>query len=222
MGQHRRNPGRKRLTVSVAVPTIPGREALYRRAVASVHAQTRQPDRILVDRDEGRSGAAAARNRLLARVDTDLVAWLDDDDHLLPRHIDVLARTFEADPGVDLVYPVPVMEHGFDPTATTYQGMWPYSPWGLRWCPEFEEHIRVRGSFIPITHMVRAETARRAGGFPEGEVLPDGRYRGEDEGYLLNLLDAGARFHHVNCKTWIWFVNPSSTAGKPRVTELTS
>jgi hypothetical protein len=61
---------------------------------------------------------------------------------------------------------------------------------------------------------VRTETVRKAGGFPEGRTLPSGRYQGEDERYLINLLDAGATFEHLDQKTWFWFVNKRSTAGK--------
>jgi glycosyltransferase involved in cell wall biosynthesis len=222
MGQHKRRAPRQRLTVSVCIPTIPGREESFRRAVASVHAQTRKPEQILVGRDTQRLGAAVTRNRLLERVETDLVAWLDDDDWVRPVHIAALARAFEEDPTIDLAYPVPVLEPQGrrDTVAVTYQGQWPYSPWGLRWCPEFEQHIRTLGSFIPITHMVRTSVARAAGGFPDGETLPDGRYRGEDEAYLIALLDQGARFHHVDRRTWHWYDNPRRTEGRPAVMVL--
>lgn len=204
-----------RLTVTVAIPTIPGRAGSLARAVASVKAQQRQPDALLIELDRQRTGAAETRNRLLARVGTDLVAWLDDDDFLDPSHLKVCVRQFETCPGVDLVYPTPMMMGGLDPTATTYQGRFPVSPWRLRWSAESEWHIRTRGSFVPMTHVVRTESARKAGGFPAGTVLPDGRYRGEDEAYLIALLDAGAQFVHVDRKTWFWVVNPDSTAGKP-------
>lgn len=218
MGQHKTKPRRKPLTVSVCIPTIPGREHLLRRAIASVHAQTRQPDRILVQRDEHRLGAADARNRLLERVDTDLISWLDDDDFLKPHHLRACMRVLEDSPAVDLVYPRPVMLKGDDPTAVTHQGVFPVSPWGLRWCPEFEDHIRELGSFIPMTHLVRTAAAKAAGGFPEGRTVHGGRipvrFQGEDERYLLAMLDNGAQFEHLDAKTWVWFKNPQSTAGR--------
>jgi hypothetical protein len=216
MGAHKRGAPRTRLTAAVAIATIPGREAELRRAITSVHAQTRQPEQLLVERDEGRTGAAATRNRLLERVTADVVFWVDDDDFLRETHVSALMRQLEQQPGVDLVYPEPVLlpVGRRDTTAVTYQGMWPYSPWGLRFCPEFAEHIRTRGSFIPITHAVRTEAVRKVGGFPEGSVLPDGRYRGEDEAYLIALLDSGAQFHHLAQRTWYWVENPRSTAGK--------
>jgi hypothetical protein len=113
----------------------------------------------------------------------------------------------------DLVYPRPKMVNGRDPVAVTHQGVFPTSPWGLRFTPEFAAHIRHVGSFIPITHLVRTETVRAAGGFPESRRMPDGRLQGEDEQYLINMLDKGAVFEHLDQKTWYWFVNKKSTAG---------
>jgi glycosyltransferase involved in cell wall biosynthesis len=203
-----------RLSVSVCIPTIPGREGLLMdRALASVDAQRRRPDRILVEKDLERTGAAATRNRLLERVTTDVIAWLDDDDELLPNHLMACMRILERDSSVDLVYPRPRMVGGTDPTAVTYQGTWRL-PWGIRFGPEQEAHLREHGSFIPMTHLVRTATVRQAGGFPYGRTLPTGRYQGEDERYLIALLDAGARFEHLDAKTWRWHVHRDNTAGR--------
>lgn len=220
----RNRTARPRPQVTVCIPTVEGRERELERAVRSAQDQTWSAARILIQRDLDREGAAAARNQLIARTDTEWIAWLDDDDWLMPGHLAALGRAVQADPSLDLVYPTPQMEPrkrigGFEqvpvcPAATTYQGVFPREPWGLRWCQEFESHIRRRGSFIPITHLVRTEKAVEAGGFPPGRALPDGRYQGEDERYLIALLDRGAVFHHVPRTTWHWYANPRSTAGK--------
>lgn len=221
-----------RLTVAVAIPTIPGRERELQRAVASVHAQTRRPDQILVERDSERTGAAQARNRLLARVTTDVIAWLDDDDEFLPHHLRTCMRVMERqrgkfEPAPDLVYPVPKMIGGPDPTAVTYQGHI-VLPWGIRFGAEQAAHLRRAGSFIPMTHLVRTDNVREIGGFREGYAVPDSRYpggqryRGEDEDYLIRLLDgnadaAPAVFEHIDRRTWIWHSHPrTSTAGRGR------
>jgi len=208
---------KKRLTVAVVIPTIPGREKFLNRALESVKGQDWFPDQVVVERDDERTGAWAARNRALEKVRTDAVAWLDDDDWLKPEHLKVCMRELAGPMGYDLVYPRPVMVGGTDPTATTYQGRFPVSPWGLRWCQEFEHHIRTRGSFVPMTHVVMTEAVREIGGFQSGYMVnTDGRnrYRGEDEDYLLRLLDAGYTFGHVDRKTWFWQVHSEHTAGR--------
>jgi glycosyltransferase involved in cell wall biosynthesis len=200
--------------VAAVIPTIPGREALLQRALDSVHGQTRKVDQVVVERDTMRTGAAQSRNRAMQRVTADVIAWLDDDDEWLSVHIAACMRVLERDDAVDLVYPAPRMVNGRDPTAVTYQGQLRL-PWGIRFGPEQEAHLRRQGSFIPMTHLVRTELVRRVNGFPEGFVLPDGRYRGEDEAYLIELLDAGGRFEHLPRKTWRWHAHPrTSTAGR--------
>jgi glycosyltransferase involved in cell wall biosynthesis len=211
-----------RLTVAVVIPTIPGREAMLERARASALHQERKPDQVIVERDSERTGAWAARNRALARVQADVIAWLDDDDHLNPSHLKVCMRVLEQSPfHPDLVYPTPAFIGMRDPTAVTHQGVFPTRPWGLRFTQEHAEHIRQVGSFIPMTHLVRTEAVRAIGGFKPGYMVRD-RYRGEDEDYLMRLLDAaesqGRRvqdtFEHVDRKTWYWARNDKSTAGK--------
>lgn len=210
------------LTVAVVIPTIPGREQLLDRARLSALTQARKPDQLVVERDSERTGAHEARNRGLARVWTDCVAWLDDDDTMKPNHLKVVMRVMENSPfRPDLVYPRPIMVGGTDPTALTHQGVFPVSPWGLRFTPEHAAHIRRVGSFIPMTHVVRSDLVRSVGGFRPGYTVSGGRYRGEDEDYLIRLLDEGeARrpgetiFEHVDAKTWYWHVHGANTAGR--------
>lgn len=217
MGEAKRRQGqpRTRLTVAVVIPSIPGREGLLERALISVRSQSRPADQVIVERDSLRTGAAQARNRALARVrpEIDVIAWLDDDDEFKRQHLKACMRVLSLRPEVGLVYPTPVMVGGKDPTATSVQRQWRL-PWGVRFGPEQEEHLRTFGSFIPMTHLVRTDLVRKIGGFHEGYTLPDGRYRGEDEDYLIRLLDAGTIFEHLNEPTWLWHVNPRSTAGK--------
>ena len=207
-----------RLTVAVVIPTIPGREAMLERALASVRAQRRRPDQVVVERDSLRTGADQARNRALQRVTTDVVAWIDDDDLIKPNHLMACMRVMEQSrEQPDLVYPAPVVRGGTDPTAVSVQGQW-VSPWGVRFGAEQEAHLRRFGSFIPMTHLVRTERVRAIGGFRPGrEVMTEGvgrRYRGEDEDYLVRLLDNGATFEHLDARTWIWNVHGAHTAGK--------
>jgi glycosyltransferase involved in cell wall biosynthesis len=211
----------KHLTVAVVIPTIPGREDWLDRALESVKNQRRKPDQLIIETDAGRTGAWATRNRALLKVRTDVVAWLDDDDWLRPNHLLHLMRAMKDSPNhPDLVYPTPVMEPrtARDPTAVTVQGRW-VTPWGVRFGPEQAAHIRRHGSFIPMTHAVRTEVVREIEGFRAGYYVDAStggrRYRGEDEDYLIRLLDHGAVFEHLPVKTWHWNNHPAtSTAGR--------
>lgn len=202
-----------RESIAVVIATIPGREQLLDRALASVERQFRQPDQVVVELDQERTGAAATRNRALAKVECDLVAWLDDDDEFRRNHLSACSFVLEREPDVDLVYPRPVMVGGTDPTAVTVGGQW-VRPWGVEFKKEQEMHLRTKGSFIPITFLARMDKVRATGGFPEGRTLPDGRYQGEDERFLIALLDVGARFQHLDVPTWVWHVHQDHTAGR--------
>lgn len=199
-----------RPTVAVVIPTIPGREDMLRRAVNSVYDQSHGPDDLIIQLDEAGEGAAVTRNRALETVETDLVAWLDDDDELLPNHLERLTRVLERFPHIDLVYPIPEIPVGRDPTAVAVDGIW-QKPWGVPFGPEQEEHLRTAGSFIPITHVVRTSKVREIGGFP----MPGDVRWIEDWGYLVKLLDAGARFHHLPVTTWRWHIHDQHTGGDP-------
>lgn len=203
------------LTVTVVIPTIAGRDHLRGLALRSVERQTRPADEIIVSHDTERTGAARTRNCALMEVTTDLVAWLDDDDELLPRHLEVLVGAFENDSEIDLAYPIPHMGGGAqDPTAVPVNGRL-IRPWGIPFGPEQENHLKTSANFIPVTHVVRADLARKVGGFPIPNVDPDWPDEAnEDWGMLLRLLKAGAKFVHVPEKTWIWNVHSGQTRGK--------
>jgi GT2 family glycosyltransferase len=200
--------------VTVVIATIPPRGKLLRRALASVAAQFELPAAIIVEYDHERAGAAAVRNRALAKVTTEWVAWLDDDDQLLPNHLAALMTAARAQPAADLLYPIPKLVGGRDPTAVSVNGRWQL-PWGVPFGPEQREHLLTRGSFIPITHVVRTELVRKAGGFPPTRVLGSGRVQGEDEQYLIALLENWATFVHVEQITWLWNVHADNTGGLP-------
>lgn len=197
-------------TVAVVIPTIPGREKRLQSAVESVMNQTRPPDQIVVQKDADGRGAATTRNRGLEKVVCDYVAWLDDDDLLLPNHIDRLAKVLDRFPQFGLVYPIPRVEGGRDPTATSLDGSW-VLPWHVPFGAEQEQHLRVHGSFIPITHMVRTRDVNAIGGFPQPGTV---RWI-EDWGYLVNLLDAGVKFYHLPVVTWRWQIHDAHTGGFP-------
>jgi glycosyltransferase involved in cell wall biosynthesis len=212
-------------SVAVIIPTIPGREALLNAACRSVVNQTewvthhpRRPPWYWVEVDGARSGAAATRNRALQGVNTEWVAFLDDDDILYPQHLEVCLDAAESS-GADLVYPYPDFGSHRDPLATLQNGR-VVLPFGVPFGPEQEWWLRNKGGFIPVTHLVRRELVLQVGGFPEqgSFPVPAGNNSGqcEDYGLLIRLLDAGARFFHTPHRTWRYRLHADNTGGRPQ------
>jgi glycosyltransferase involved in cell wall biosynthesis len=180
------------------VPSIPPRVADGKldRALRSVLAQTRTVDAISVTVDHHRRGAAATRTRALSGVGTEWSAFLDDDDEWGPDHIGLLldhaART-----GADVVYPW-FNTNGFDP--------WPH-----REGQEFDEALLRTTNYIPVTVLVRTDLLWEAGGF-RTKGPPDNPC--DDWGTWEKLLSVGARFSHLNQRTWSWHWHKGNTNGR--------
>jgi hypothetical protein len=206
--------------VTVCIATIPGREDLLARALESVQAQTVTPQRVLVVRDVERRGAWWTRNQLLRQTRTAWVAWLDDDDELLPHHLQVLIDGAN-ESGADLIYSYPQFSPPgtFDPLATVDDtGRVVPSPIGIAFGARQEQWLRERGNFIPVTTLTRTALLKQVGGFPEPGSMSaqPGNNSGQAEDFLalLNLLDAGARFHHVPVVSWTCHVSAAQTGGR--------
>lgn len=167
------------------------------RALASVCAQTLQPDTVVVVNDTAREGAAVVKTRALGMVQTEWTAVLDSDDQFLASHLDKLHRAQVAS-GADVVYSWPVMdcaEGATDPCPELFGR--PFDPAELR-----------RRPFVHTTVLVRTELARQAGGFQRRPGEP-----WDDYGLWLAMLDAGARFHHHPERTWVWTMQHQNTSG---------
>src|SRR5882762_2523779 len=180
--------------ITVCIATIPPRAKLLRRALSTVTSQTLQPSAIVVEYDHNHTGAAATKNRALAKVTTSHTAWLDDDDQFLPQHLETLAAV-----NADVVYSIPqVPAYGGQPDPLGRYGM-PFDADELR-----------RRSYIPTTSLFNTGALRYAGGFQ----VPDGSIY-DDWGCYLALLNAGASFVHVPQQTWIWNIEPGlNTSGQ--------
>lgn len=201
--------------VTVVIPTIEGRSELLARALASVHRQATPPGDFVVQYDRERHGAHWARNEALERVKTEWVAWLDDDDELLPNHIRVLVRGANKS-RADMVFSYAEFVGGRDPLAVVRAGGISAEPIGIPWNRESEYSLREYGNFIPITYMVKTDAVRAVGGFPAPYTFDAKNSRDcEDYGLLLKLLDAGYKFHHVcGVRTWVYNFHDSNTGGR--------
>lgn len=182
------------MNITVVVPTIAPRIHLLERAIVSVASQTLRPAVVRVVEDRRREGAAATRNRALADVRTDWVAFLDDDDVLYPNHLKLCARMATLQQ-LDVVYP------GYDCDDD------PVNCFGI----PFDASLLKQRNFIPVTVLARTELVRAAGGFQEH---PDEHGNPcEDWGLWLAMLERGAKFGHLPIRTWRW--NLGGTKGRP-------
>lgn len=184
--------------VIAAIPPRAGPDGLPVHAFRSAKEQHLLPDAIVVRLDHEREGAAANRNRALEAVDTEWVAFLDDDDELYPNHLRLCARAARLS-GADVVYP------GYD----TLGGEDPVGCFGI----PFDAELLKRRNFIPVTTLCRTDAVRAAGGF---QAHPDEHGDPcEDWGLWLAMQRSGASFYHLPQKTWRWNLSPGSTRGRP-------
>jgi len=192
--------------ITVVIATIPPRAHLLARALASVAAQTLQPQAIVVEYDHGRTGAPHTKNRAIRRAVTEWVAPLDDDDLMLPDHLEQLwvaqRRTQGLDDGMgaadgaDVVYSVPHIPQA--PSFRDSQGRY-----GL----PFDAEEMMRRSYVQTTSLLRACRVLEAGGFQVPDVVydeNDGRRWYDDWGMYKQILARGGKFFHLNASTFIW------------------
>jgi hypothetical protein len=195
--------------VVIVIPTIPGREALLKRAVKSIREDILVAG--AVETDTRGEGPAAARNRavlntLSAGATPEWIAFLDDDDEFHPGHVTRLVEHAEAT-GADVVYPWfdlnvgGVLDNGRDPLGA--EGL-PFDPERLQ-----------SANYIPVTALVRTDLFVRAGGFPQplSEEWPHPDC--EDWGLWRRLLSLGAKFEHLPERTWTWHWHSKNTSGRP-------
>lgn len=198
---------RQVVDVTVVIPAIPTRQRLLQRALTSVYAQTVQPAMINVHQDENRLGAPANRDMAVGNADTEWLAFLDDDDELLPDHLRLLLAAAEKT-DADLVYPWFNVIGGTDPFP-----QWEGVPWNNRTPHQ-----------VPITFLVKTEAYREVGGFSyewdpsqghDPGVDADGNRAGEDYRFILRLAAAGRKIVHLPKRTWNWYHHSSNTMGLP-------
>ena len=192
--------------VTIITATIPTRADLLARAVASVKAQTVQPAAHLIMEDTEKIGGAAVLDKLLKKVRTKYVAVLDDDDELLPRHIEAIYTSItESD--ADLVYPwFRYQTSGNAGHLERY--------FGVAWSNDDVHQV-------PITWIAKTLTIKRAGGFSEGYItesmdLDSGGNRIGYDFILIQRLVAHDRIikHHPEI-TWVYHDDRQSTLGMP-------
>jgi Glycosyl transferase family 2 len=188
------------MDVTFVIPSIPPREALLKRAIKSIVDQSYSADHIgiIVEVDHDHAGAGPTRQRALEQVQTEWVAFLDDDDQLFHHHVQTL---------VDLV-----TQREADVGIPWFEVMGGHDPFPMHQGREFD--IRDPHAF-PITTLVRLGAIQAAGAHfltpPRSEQCAN-----EDWEFWLMLGRSGAKFASTPEVTWRWHVHGANTSGVPR------
>jgi GT2 family glycosyltransferase len=195
--------------ISVVIPSIPPRAKLLRRAFHSVTLQSLPAAAVIVELDHNHTGAAATRHRALSKVDTEWVAFLDDDDVLDPNHLETL-RVCAEEYGADYVWSQFRLRY---PNGTFANGP---TPLGEGTFSQWDDNSPAQTT---ITTLVRTEIAQKVGGFDafhdERAKEIDGQRFGEDFDFTLRCREAGAVFRHAPVVTWSWYHHGYGTKDKP-------
>jgi glycosyltransferase involved in cell wall biosynthesis len=168
------------VNISVITPSLPTRPDMLAKCIASVKAQTLKPIEHLIGIDYARVGPSEMRNRLLASAVGDWVAVLDDDDLLLPIHLQKLN-----DVAGDIIY-------GYCEVTGRSE-----------WNPNrgFNADDLKQGNYIPVTALIRTSLLRDLEGWRSKEASYSGL---EDWDLYRRALDLGATFTCVPEITWIY------------------
>jgi glycosyltransferase involved in cell wall biosynthesis len=190
------------MTIGVAIPSIPPRRDMLLRAVGSVLAQSLPVDQISIVLDTAKRGASFTRNDAWQALDTDYVAFLDDDDEWYPHHLATCLQAIEAT-GADMVYPWFDVAGGTDPFPENFGR--PFDP--------------TDPCQTTITCLWRRRALRDVGGFIDvpADDDPDqsGHRRGEDMRAVERLVALGGKVVHVPERTWAWHHHLANTSGLP-------
>lgn len=185
------------IPVTVVVPTHPAREAngMLGRALASINAQTRAPQEVIVQYDNHKWGAARTRQLGLQRVETEWVTFLDSDDEMLPGHLESM-YDYALETESDLVYPWYTVVGSRDPMPRHF---------GKPWDPK-------NPRLTTIVTLCRTEIAQQVGFIQESSRETES---GEDWYFIRGINNLGAKIVHLPKRTWLWHHHGKNSSGLP-------
>lgn len=203
--------------VTVCIPSIPPRNGMLRRAVASVLAQD-MPVNISVYVDREKRGAAYARDMAMAGAQTRWVAFLDDDDILDASHVRKLLSTAVAH---EAGYVWSRFRLGQPSQFGENNPLCKDGPAPLG-AGTFQQWNDAQPAQTTVTTLVRRDIAILAGGFSgkldqQSPGSIGGQRAGEDWLFTLacrELLGREGMRHHPEV-TWTWMHHNSNTSGRP-------
>lgn len=187
--------------ITIVIPSIPPRKELLSRALSSVFLQTHSVDAISISFDKNHQGSWHTRNSAISMVETEWLGFLDDDDELLPHHVEFLLNKQE-ETGADMLWGWFNVIGGTDPFPT-YRGR--------------QYNIEVP-HIVPITYIVRTSLIKEAihtmGGF-QPDTSKVGAWDIQDMPLINQLVKLGAKTHADNEITWKWHHHKDNTSGLP-------
>lgn len=163
------------MSLTLVTATLPERAGFLSEMLASVCDQTVQPAVHVIVRDDGR-GFVETVNRAVGMIDTDFFCLVDDDDLLLPQHVEVLSANLLA----DVVWTWVSVE-------------------GRDWNPNqgYVPGLLQEKNYIPSNMAMRTSLWHDLGGYRSGLHHPDWDM-------LKRCEQAGATFHNVPEVTWVY------------------
>jgi glycosyltransferase involved in cell wall biosynthesis len=186
--------------VTVVIPSLATRGGYLQECVDSVLGQTLTPEALIVEVDHERNGAWVTRNKAMMKVTSEWTAFIDDDDKMLPHHLEFLRRCADEDE-LDLCWGWFEVIGGTDPFPKHR---------GRQYNPE-KPHI------FPIPVLVRTSFLHSA--YEEmGGFQPDssGSWLGQDHPLWKHVISTqGARHKAYSETTWVWRHHSSNTSGLP-------
>ena len=192
--------------VTICTAHIPTRSKYLARAVESVYKQNLKPKSHFISVDYNKFGSPCNLDKLIHGVTTKYVAILDDDDELLPNHVEVLYKMLE-ETNADLCYP------WFYFSSVKHAGhleQWAFKEWNNE---KFHN--------IPITWMAKTEVIKAvgcfSGGFDVHSFITDsqGHRKGQDHNIARKIVDGGYIIKHCPVVTWIYHDQHPRTHGMP-------
>jgi glycosyl transferase family 2 len=177
------------MQITVVMPSIPTRRMVRDEALRSIRMQELQPADVIVQMDETHAGAALTRHAGLMAVKTPWVAFLDDDDMMMPHHLKDLLRhaeETECDYAYSWFHTIPL---GCDPFPESHF----LDPWDSG-----------NPRQTTVTTLVRTSLAQSVGFItPLDADTPDGQRAGEDWDFTLGCNRLG-KISHLVRRTWYW------------------
>jgi glycosyltransferase involved in cell wall biosynthesis len=166
-----------KMSFTLVTATLPSRAELLAEMLTSVSQQTLAPACHVVMRDDGR-GFVGTVNRAVSLVDTDYFCLVDDDDLLLPNHVETLSKNITET--TDILW-----------TWTDVQGR--------DWNPNqgYEPGKLQTENYISSNMVMRTSLWREMGGYRDGYGHPDWDM-------LKRCESANASFVNIPEVTWVY------------------